>query len=77
MVPFANDGGGRSGGILLPGVLAAAGAALLGYGAYAHFSVVGRTRCDGCAPWHPLFVVAPVVLGAVLVVAGIGLLVRR
>lgn len=53
----------------LAGVLGAAGLALAGYGAYTHQSALGP-RCDGCEPWHPLLVVAPLVFGLVLVSTG-------
>jgi hypothetical protein len=55
------------------GGLLAIGLALASYGAYLHLSIAGRVRagdCDGCAPWHPLFVVAPLVLGSALVLGG-------
>lgn len=61
---------------LLWGPVAFVGLGLLGFGTYAHFSVVGRTRCDGCQPWHPLFVLAPLVAGALLV-AVVGAFVAR
>ena len=53
---------------ILASVLFVAGIALLGYGTYTHFSIAGVARCDACAPWHPLFVLAPLGLGALLVV---------
>lgn len=49
----------------------ALGLALVGYGYATHLSVVGRARCDGCAPFHPLFVLAPVAAGLLAVAAGI------
>lgn len=61
---------------LLPVLVAAVGVVLLGYGLSAHRLATGVARCDGCAPWHPLFVVAPLVVGGVLVVGG-ALLARR
>ena len=61
----------------LPLVVAAVGVVLLGYGASAHLSVTGVARCDGCAPWHPLFVVAPLVVGGLFVVVGSALFARR
>lgn len=55
-------------------MLFAAGLALVGYGASVHLSVatrVGAGRCDGCAPAHPLFVVAPLAVGAPLIAAAV------
>ncbi|MFC7251240.1 hypothetical protein ACFQJ5_15550 [Halomicroarcula sp. GCM10025324] len=57
---------------LLGGLLLPPGLALAGYGSYLHFSIAARVsagQCDGCAPWHPLFVVAPIVVGAALLTA--------
>lgn len=65
---------------LLSGGLGLAGMALIGYGGSVHLSVsaaVGSGRCDGCAPWHPLFVVAPIVVGAALLTVAGFLLARR
>ena len=62
---------------LLPVTVAAVGVVLLGYGVFAHRSVTGVARCDGCEPWHPLFVVAPLVVGGVLVVVGSALFARK
>lgn len=61
----------------LPLLVAAVGVVLLGYGLSVHRSATGVARCDGCAPWHPLFVVAPLVVGGVLVVVGSALFARR
>lgn len=61
---------------VLPVIVTAIGVVLLGYGLSVHRSVTGVARCDGCAPWHPLFVVAPLAVGGVLVVVG-ALLARR
>jgi hypothetical protein len=61
-------------------VLVAAGLALTGSGAYLHFSIAGRAsagRCDGCDPWHPLFVLAPLAVGAGFVLVGSWLYSRR
>lgn len=66
--PDTNDDGPLTPSRLLPWLLGLLGAVLAGYGAYTHFSIAARTNCDGCAPWHPLFVVAPLVLGALLLV---------
>lgn len=57
-------------------LVALVGLALLGSATYAHFSIAGATRCDGCTPWHPLFVLAPLVGGAAFV-ASAGLLYAR
>jgi|GEM_PF-1857445 hypothetical protein len=49
------------------------GLALASYGGYTQYTIssaLARGACDGCAPWHPLFVVAPLVLGIALVAAG-------
>ena len=64
---------------LLGGLLLVPGLALAGYGSYLHFTVAARVsagQCDGCAPWHPLFVVAPIVVGAALLLLA-GYLVYR
>ncbi|WP_458206375.1 hypothetical protein [Haladaptatus sp. NG-SE-30] len=53
-----------------------AGLVLAGYAAAIHLSVAGRAQCDGCAPFHPLFVVAPFVGGVALLLVG-GYLVSR
>ncbi|MBX0322242.1 hypothetical protein EGH21_04250 [Halomicroarcula sp. F13] len=56
------------------------GLALSGYGGYTHLTVAARVsagQCDGCAPWHPLFVVAPIVVGVGLVLLGGYVLSRR
>ncbi|WP_255148941.1 hypothetical protein [Halorarius halobius] len=50
-------------GVLLVGV----GLALTGLGF--HVEAAGA-RCDGCAPYHPLFVLAPVASGAALTTVG-------
>lgn len=62
------------------GLLVVAGLALSGYGSYVHFTVAARVaagRCDGCAPWHPLLVVTPLVVGVASVILGGYLLSRR
>lgn len=61
-----------------PARLASATTALLGlvlasYGGYTQYTIASQLAagtCDGCAPWHPLFVVAPLVLGVALLAAG-------
>jgi len=57
----------------LGGGLLMIGLALAGFGAYLHTSIVARLQastCDGCAPWHPLLVVTPPVVGTALVLGG-------
>jgi hypothetical protein len=57
-----------------------AGLGLAGTGSYLHLTIAARVRagnCDGCAPWHPLFVVAPLLVGIVLVLIGGYVLYRR
>lgn len=63
----------------LGGLLVGVGVALVGYGNYVHLTVGDRTlgHCDGCDPWHPPFVVAPLVAGATLALAGSSLLAMR
>jgi len=49
------------------------GIALASYGGYTQYSIstaLARGVCDGCSPWHPLFVVAPLVVGIALIAAG-------
>lgn len=73
----AVDGGARR---LLPAALALPGIALAGYGGYTHLSIAAQVasgRCDGCAPWHPLFVVAPLVVGLALLLGAVALVARR
>ncbi|WP_323675742.1 hypothetical protein [Halorubellus sp. PRR65] len=61
-----------------PTRLASATAALLGialasYGGYTQYTIASRVAanaCDGCSPWHPLFVLAPLVVGITLLAAG-------
>ena len=61
-----------------PTRLASATAALLGialasYGGYTQYTITTRVAagvCDGCTPWHPLFVVAPLLVGVTLLSAG-------
>lgn len=63
---------------LTPTRLASAAAVLVGlalasYGGYTQYTIsaaLARGACDGCSPWHPLFVVAPLVVGVGLVAAG-------
>jgi hypothetical protein len=59
--------------LVLPGV------GLVAFGGYLHVTIAAQVRagqCDGCSPWHPLFVVGPLVAGLALVVFG-GLVVYR
>lgn len=68
----------RRGSGLLTGLLLVAG--LTGYGGYTHVTVAARVsagRCDGCAPWHPLFVLGPLGVGAALVLLAGHLAYRR
>ncbi|WP_227134550.1 hypothetical protein [Halorubellus salinus] len=61
-----------------PARIACVTAALLGlglasYGGYTQYTIATQLAagaCDGCAPWHPLFVVAPLVVGLVLLASG-------
>ena len=46
-----------------------AGLGLLAFAIEYHFEMVGES-CEGCAPFHPLFVIAPMVLGAILTLGG-------
>ncbi|MFC7020195.1 MULTISPECIES: hypothetical protein [Haloarcula] len=64
---------------LLGGLLLVPGLALAGVGSYLQFTIATRVsagQCDGCASWHPLFVVAPLVVGAALVLLGSSLVYR-
>jgi hypothetical protein len=59
----------------------AAGLCLLaGDGLSIHAETVGYLaagRCDACSPWHPLFVVAPVLVGTAAALGSGYVLVRR
>jgi hypothetical protein len=49
------------------------GIALASYGGYTQYRIASRLAagaCDGCSPWHPLFVVAPLALGIALIAGG-------
>jgi len=64
--------------VLTPARVASAVAVVIGlglasYGGYTQYTTsraIAAGACDGCAPWHPLFVAAPLVVGVVLVAAG-------
>ena len=59
-------------------VVLTTGLLLVGWGAYWHLTIRAKLQaghCDGCAPWHE-FIVAPLVVGVVLV-AGAGYLLAR
>lgn len=64
----------RTGRELLGGLLLVPGVVLAGVGGYFHVTLAARVRagrCDGCEPWHPLVVVAPLLVGvACLLLAG-------
>ena len=65
--------GGRSVAERIARPLIVVGLGLVGWGTYLNLRLgaqLSAGRCDGCAPWHPLFVVAPILLGAVLVLSG-------
>lgn len=67
MAPFGTLVGGKSNVRNIgTGLLLVAGLGLTGYGSYIHLTVtarVGAGQCDGCAPWHPLFVLTPLLIG--------------
>jgi hypothetical protein len=65
---------------LLGGVLLVTGIGLAGVGGYFHFTIAAQVRagqCDGCEPWHPLIVLAPLVVGSVFLLLAGDLLARR
>lgn len=69
---------GRSTLVAAVGLLA--GLALAGYGLSVHVEAAGYLavgECDGCSPWHPLFVVAPLVVGTAATLRSGYALVRR
>lgn len=53
------------------------GLGLLMYGSYAHLSVANTARCDFCAPWYPLFVLAPLSVGGAFVLSSVYLLLKN
>ena len=60
------------------GLLLVSGLGLAGAGTYLHLTIAARVsagQCDGCAPWHPLFVVTPIVAG--VVIAAVAVLLSR
>lgn len=74
-----SGGGERTRSDLLGVGLSLLGVGLVGVGGYFHVTIAMRVRagaCDGCEPWHPLVVLAPLLAGAVLLLAG-SLLYRR
>lgn len=64
-----------------PGIVGAVllGLVFVGYGTYMHVTMGDRTlgACEVCNPWHPQWVVTPLVLGAALLVVGGYLVTRR
>jgi hypothetical protein len=63
----------------LAGAALVVGVGLLASGVALHLRVSGTLAtgtCDGCEPWHPLFVVAPLVVGSALALVGGGALAR-
>jgi hypothetical protein len=64
--------------IVTPTRVASASVALLGmalasYGAYTQYRIsrqLAAGACDGCAPWHPLFVLTPLIAGIALLAGG-------
>ena len=71
-VPRPSPCGGWTPGDALAVLTVVVGIGLVALGTYAHFgAVVARVigDCDGCAPWHPLFVIAPLVVGTAAAVA--------
>jgi hypothetical protein len=70
-MPFADTSGIRRwiGSDLLAGLLLAIGTVLTGVGGYFRVTIatqVSAGRCDGCEPWHPLIVLAPLITGGIL-----------
>lgn len=62
------------------GVLLAVGIAIAGYGGYMHLTIAAQVRtgqCDACAPWHPLFVLAPLIVGVMAVLMAAYLRLQR
>lgn len=54
---------------LLGGMLLVLGVVLAGMGGYFHVTIatqVNAGQCNGCEPWHLLFVLAPLSIGATL-----------
>ncbi len=64
----------------LAALLLVSGLALAGFGLALHVQIAGYLsagRCDGCAPWHPLLVVAPLVVGTATALGSGYVLARR
>jgi len=64
----------------LAAFLLVAGIALAGYGVAIHVETAGYLsagECDGCSPWHPLLVVAPILVGTATALGSGYALVRR
>lgn len=58
---------------LLAGLFLVAGIGLAGGGSYLHFTIAAKVsagRCDGCEPWHPLLVLAPLLIGSAFLLIG-------
>lgn len=54
---------------LLGGMLLVLGVVLAVVGSYFHVSIatqVNAGQCNGCEPWHPLFVLSPLTIGVTL-----------
>lgn len=80
---MSNEMSGRSGWDrlhVLASVLLVVGLGLAGYATYLHFKITGQLQaghCDGCAPWHPLFILAPLLIGSAFVLGAGYILYRR
>lgn len=54
---------------LLGGMHLVLGVVLAGVGSYFHVTIatqVNAGQCNGCEPWHPLFVLSPLTIGVTL-----------
>lgn len=65
-----------------PSALFAIGAGLIAYGSYMHLTIGDRTlgnclESGACDPWHPTWVVAPLVVGTLSLVVAVVLARRR
>lgn len=70
------------GGHLLPKVLAVVGLGSVGYGGYMHFTMGDRTlgnclETNVCNPWHPQWVIAPLVIGVISIFLAVYLFSNR